>query len=117
MQAVNKATVINTSVGLHEDDFVNIIEFICANTHLSGVYNVTAPSPISNQQFMKAMRAAVGMPFGLPLPEWLLEIGAVLIGTETELILKSRRVVPKKLIEAGYRFKFTDIEEALKDLT
>lgn len=101
---------------LHEDDFVNIIEFICSNTQLSGAYNVTAPSPVSNQQVMKTMRAAVGIPFGLPLPEWLLEIGAILINTETELILKSRRVVPKKLIEAGYQFKFTDIEEALKDL-
>jgi uncharacterized protein len=101
---------------LHEDDFVNIVEFICSNAHLSGVYNVTAPSPIPNQQFMRAMRASIGMSFGLPLPKWLLEIGAILIGTETELVLKSRRVVPKKLLEAGYRFKFRNIEGALKDL-
>lgn len=102
---------------LHEDDFANIIEFICSNIHLSGVYNVTVPSPIPNHQLMKAMRTAVGMPFGLPLPKWLLEIGAILIGTETELILKSRRVIPKRLIESGYQFRFTDIESALKDLT
>lgn len=101
---------------LHEDDFVNIIEFIYSNTHLNGVYNVTSPTPIPNQQFMKAMRKAVGMPSGLPLPKWLLEIGAIIMGTETELILKSRRVVPKKLIEAGYQFKFAKIEEALKNL-
>jgi uncharacterized protein (TIGR01777 family) len=101
---------------IHEDDFVNIIEFICAKGDMHGVYNVTAPTPVPNHHVMKALRTAVGMPFGLPLPKWLLEIGAVLIGTETELVLKSRRVVPKKLIEAGYRFRFTTIEAALRDL-
>jgi uncharacterized protein (TIGR01777 family) len=101
---------------LHENDFVNIVEFICSNAQLNGVYNVTAPSPIPNQQFMRALRTAVGSPLGLPLPKWLLEIGAILIGTETELILKSRRVVPKRLLDAGYRFNFMTVEGALKDL-
>jgi uncharacterized protein len=65
---------------------------------------------------MKAMRVAVGMPVGLSLPKWLLEIGAIAIGTETELILKSRRVIPRKLLEAGFKFRFNNIEDALKNL-
>ena len=101
---------------LHEKDFVQIIHYIILNPGISGVYNVTAPTPIPNSRFMKALRNALGIPFGLPLPKWLLEFGAVIIGTETELILKSRRVVPKKLLELGYQFQFKNIEEALTDL-
>ena len=65
---------------------------------------------------MSAMRKAAGVPFGLPSPRWLLELGAILIRTETELILKSRRVVPGKLSMAGYSFRFNTIEDAFADL-
>jgi len=101
---------------LHEKDFVGIIDFIIANPNLEGAYNVTAPTPVHNTHIMKALRSAVGVPFGLPLPKWLLEFGAVIIGTETELILKSRKVIPKKLLDAGYKFQFAEIEDALNDL-
>lgn len=101
---------------LHEDDFVGIIDFVMKNSSLSGVYNVTAPTPIQNEQLMSSLRAALKVPVGIPLPKWLLEIGAVIIGTETELVLKSRRVIPKKLMEAGYQFKYADIRMALNDL-
>ncbi len=101
---------------LHEVDFARIIDFLIRNERCRGAWNVTAPNPLPNQQFMKAMRAAVGMPFGLPAPSWLLEMGARLIGTETELILKSRRVVPARLREEGFVFRFAYVSEALHDL-
>ncbi|MEO7991825.1 MAG: TIGR01777 family oxidoreductase, partial [Chryseolinea sp.] len=98
---------------LHEKDFVSIIQFLIDDPKTNGEYNVTAPIPVPNNQIMRALRSAVGIPFGLPQPKWLLEFGAVLIGTETELILKSRRVIPKRLIEAGYKFQFDNIEKAI----
>ncbi len=101
---------------LHEKDFVGIVDYIISNPSMKGAYNVTAPKPIPNTEFMKALRHAVGIPFGLPMPKWLLEFGAVLIGTETELILKSRRVVPKRLLDAGYQFQFNSIEKAFEQL-
>jgi len=101
---------------LHEDDFVGIVDFIIANQHLSGAYNVTAPTPVPNRQLMSALRAALKVKIGIPLPKWLLEAGAIIIGTETELVLKSRRVVPRKVVEAGYVFKFDEVNKALRDL-
>lgn len=101
---------------LHEKDFVGIIDHIIANDDMTGVYNATSPKPVRNQQIMRALRKVVRIPFGLPMPKWLLKVGAVIIGTETELILKSRRVVPKKLIISGYKFQYEHIESALTDL-
>lgn len=101
---------------IHEKDFVNVIDFIIENKALSGAINVSSPNPITNEHIMKSLRKAVKMPFGIPMPTWLLEFGALLIGTETELVLKSRRVVPKGLHDAGYHFQFENIESALNDL-
>jgi uncharacterized protein (TIGR01777 family) len=101
---------------LHETDFVKVVDLVISNQELKGVYNVTAPTPITNGHFMRVVRKAIGVPFGVPVPKWLLGFGALLIGTESELILKSRRVVPKRLIDAGYRFEFGTIEDAVKDL-
>lgn len=101
---------------LHEADFIGIVEHAIAHEELSGVINVSAPNPVPNAAFMAALRRACGMPLGLPTPAWLLEIGAVLIRTETELILKSRWVVPKRLLDSGYGFRFPDVEEAMADL-
>jgi uncharacterized protein (TIGR01777 family) len=101
---------------LHEDDFVNIIDFIASNQDINGAYNITAPTPLPNSDFMKAIRHALKIRVGISMPRWLLELGAIIIGTETELILKSRRVVPTKLLEAGYHFKFKEINKALFNL-
>ena len=81
-----------------------------------GVYNVTSPNPVPNNEFMKAIRKVLKMPVGIPTPRWLLSLAALIIGTETELVLKSRRVVPARLTAAGYEFKFDNIETALEDL-
>lgn len=98
---------------LHEDDFVKIIDYIMTHPEMKGVYNLTAPAPVPNHHVMKVLRSSLEMPFGLPLPKWLLEFGALLINTETELVLKSRRVIPRRLLEDGYLFKFDRIEDAL----
>ena len=86
------------------------------NKQLEGVYNAAAPGPVSNENIMGNIREAMHMSIGLPAPKWLLEIGAVLIGTETELIFKSRWVVPVKLLQAGFNFEFPDIKEAVRNI-
>jgi NAD dependent epimerase/dehydratase family enzyme len=101
---------------IHENDFVSVIDYLIDHEHMYGVYNVTAPVPISNRHLMKVLCSTIGIPFGIPMTKWILELGAALIGTETELILKSRRVIPKRLIEEGFGFNYPTIEEALTDL-
>lgn len=101
---------------VHEQDFARMVENLIQEKHLSGVFNVAAPNPIPNKSLMKELRKAMSTPFGFPLPKWLLEIGAFLIRTETELLLKSRRVVPKRLMEEGFKFDYPEIQQALNDL-
>ena len=101
---------------IHEGDVVGIIDFIIKNDSIKGTFNCTSPNPISNQLFMKQLRQSLKVVFGLPAPKTLLEIGALIIGTETELILKSRWVIPEKLIELGYQFEYPTIEKAFENL-
>ena len=83
---------------------------------MKGVYNCSSPNPVDNITFMKTLRKAMAMPFGLTAPKWLLTIGAVLIKTETELILKSRWVLPQKLLQKGYPFSFPTLDNAFQNL-
>ena len=101
---------------LHASDFCRIVEFLNDHSEAKGAYNVTSPVPIRNAEFMTELRGSLHVPFGLPMSQWFLEIGAWLMRTETELILKSRRVIPRRLEEAGYVFQFRNIREALEDL-
>lgn len=100
---------------IHERDCVRAILFLLEND-LSGPVNVCAPSPLPNRDFMRAVRRAFQVPFGLPAPAIAMKIGAVFLQTETELALKSRRVVPKRLLEAGFRFDFGTWNEATRDI-
>ena len=101
---------------VHEEDFARIVEFIIEHKELSGSINMVSPKPSRNKDLMKAIRKSVHRPFGLPMPKWMLEIGAVIIRTETELITKSRNVIPKKLTDAGFKFKYGDLQSALKQI-
>jgi uncharacterized protein (TIGR01777 family) len=101
---------------IHTDDLCRCVEWFFDHPELEGIYNLSSPRPVSNAVFMEALRKAVGRSIGLPAPEWLLRIGAALIGTETELILKSRWVLPTKLQEAGFSWRYGRIEEAIEDL-
>ncbi len=101
---------------LHMDDFINSVDFIMQHDTLDGAINICSPNPLPNAACMAALRRAMHRPFGLPHPRWALEIGAFIIRTETELLLKSRRVVPKRLLDAGFEFQYPNIEEAFNDL-
>lgn len=101
---------------LHEADFCRAVEWVIQHEELSGPVNFTAPNPLPNAEMMRLFREAVGAPFGLPATAWMLEIGAVFLRTETELILKSRRVVPGKLLRSGFAFRFPTMCEAIADL-
>jgi uncharacterized protein len=101
---------------IHASDFCRAIEFLITNEQCKGVYNVTAPRPIENKKFMSLLTNACGMPFGINMPETFLKLGAVIIGTETELVLKSRKVFPERLLDEGFVFEFSGAKEALNNL-
>jgi len=101
---------------IHIADVFNIMLFVMEHKELSGVFNCSAPNPITNETLMKTFREKTHTRFGLPSPAWLLSIGAVLIKTETELILKSRWVIPEKLMKAGYTFKYPMLDGALENI-
>lgn len=101
---------------IHEEDVARLTEWIIKHPEITGPVNCTSPEPVKNTVFMKTMRKELGVPFGLPSPAWFLELGALLIGTETELILKSRWVLPEKLLSSGYQFKFPSVESAFKQI-
>jgi len=101
---------------IHEADFARAVEFLIEHEEFEGPVNVAAPNPLPNREFMEALREAWGMPNGIPIPWFALEIGAFFLRTESELALKSRRVVPGRLLEAGFEFEFPCWPEAAEDL-
>lgn len=101
---------------IHIEDLYRIISFIQEHGELSGVFNTAAPTPVSNKLLMQSIRKHMGIVFGLPAPSWLLKIGAIIIKTETELILKSRWVIPERLSAAGFQFQYPDMDTALKHI-
>lgn len=101
---------------IHENDFAKSVDFLINRVNLNGIFNLCVPIPTDNTMLMKSLRKILKIPFGIPHPRPLLEFGAKLIGTETELILKSRNVIPMRLLQNGYDFSFTNIEIALNDL-
>ena len=102
---------------IHDVDFIRAIEFLVADEELSGPINITSPFPLPNRDFMCCLRRCWCTSYvGVPANSWMLSIGAVLLGTETELILKSRRVVPGRLLNAGFEFHFPNWRGACCDL-
>ncbi len=101
---------------IHDRDFVRAVELLLQRDDIEGPINVAAPAPLPQREFMAALRAATGIPIGLPATRWMAEVGAFVMRTETELVLKSRRVVPGRLLGAGFRFEFTEWAAAANDL-
>lgn len=101
---------------IHGDDFGRALRFLIEREHLSGAVNIAAPQPLPNAEFMRALREAWGARIGLPATRWMLEAGAWAMRTETELVLKSRRVVPARLAEAGFAFSYPEWPEAARQL-
>lgn len=101
---------------IHIDDVCRAIEFLWQHNSLTGVFNLSAPNPVSNVRFMEKLRASTGHRFGLPAMEWQLKLGTAIMGTETELLLKSRWVLPTRLLEEGFTFSFPTIDVAFSDI-
>ncbi|MGW1749659.1 TIGR01777 family oxidoreductase [Streptomyces sp. NPDC002092] len=101
---------------IHERDFVRAVEFLVDRDDLAGPVNLAAPGPLPHRAFMRALRTAWGMPVGLPATRWMAELGAFALRSDTELLLKSRRVVPGRLLEAGFAFEHARWPEAAADL-
>jgi uncharacterized protein (TIGR01777 family) len=101
---------------IHYEDFVRATRWLIDQEEMEGVVNMAAPHPVPNADFMKVLRDAFGTRVGLPATRWMLEIGALFMQTETELILKSRRVVPGRLLEQGFVFKYPHWPDAARDL-
>jgi len=101
---------------IHHEDFVSAIDWLIDHDDVAGAVNLAAPNPLPNAEFMKALRRAWGASIGLPAAAWMLEIGAIFLRTETELILKSRRVVPGRLLREGFGFQFPTWPETAGDL-
>jgi uncharacterized protein (TIGR01777 family) len=101
---------------IHDQDFVRTMDWLIQHEELAGPVNLAAPNPLPNSQFMQTLRKAWGIPFGLPATEWMLELGAFVLRSETELMLKSRRVIPTRLLQSGFTFQFPTWAEAAGDL-
>jgi len=101
---------------IHYEDFIRVVRWLMIHEEVAGAVNVAAPHPVPNAEFMRALREAAGAAVGLPASRWMLEIGAVFMRTETELVLKSRRVVPGRLLESGFSFAFPQWQDAARDL-
>jgi uncharacterized protein (TIGR01777 family) len=101
---------------VHYLDFINALDFLIQREDMSGPVNIASPNPLPNAEFMRELRRAAGVRIGLPATALMLEAGAFVLGTETELILKSRRVIPKRLLDAGFAFTNPDWSTAAEDL-
>src|SRR5437899_3234046 len=101
---------------IHHSDFARAVEWLIARSDLDGAINLASPAPLPYREFMATLRDSAAVPVGLPAARWMLEVGAFVLRTETELILKSRRVVPTRLLESGFVFHFANWHDAARDL-
>ncbi|GAB6926124.1 TIGR01777 family oxidoreductase [Paenibacillus sp. JCM 10914] len=101
---------------IHIEDLYRIVQFLQEHPELDGVLNCSSPNPVTNRDLMEQLRKALNRKWGLPAPKWLLELGAVMIRTETELVLKSRWVIPDRLQRAGFMFRYDTLDKALEQI-
>lgn len=101
---------------IHIEDTCRIIDWLFEHKELEGIFNCSSPNPVTNKVFMNTLRNLTNTSFGLPAYKWMLKLGALIIGTETELVLKSRWVIPAKLLEAGFVFHYPEIKPALQNI-
>lgn len=101
---------------IHDRDFIRSIFWLIEHEEISGVVNLSSPCPLPYAEFQRTLRRAWGMPVGLPATEWMIEVGTWLMRTESELVLKSRRVVPGRLLKGGFAFEYPDWQTAAADL-
>jgi len=102
---------------IHEHDFTNAVQFLIDHNDIDGPVNISSPKPLPQKDFQRDLRSAMNVSIGLPATRWMAEIGAFFMSTDTELILKSRRVVPQRLLDAGYEFSYPNWADAATELT
>jgi uncharacterized protein (TIGR01777 family) len=102
---------------IHQEDFCRAVEWILEHPELRGPVNVVSPNPVTNREMMAVFRKVCGVPIGLPAARWMLEIGAFIMRTETELMIKSRRAVPGKLLASGFQFQYPTFQSALEEIS
>jgi len=100
---------------ISDHDFIRAVEFIMVGD-IAGPVNLSSPNPLPQREFMAALRKAWGVPIGLPASKWMAEIGAFFLRTDTELVFKSRRVVPRRLLDAGFKFERANWPHAAAEL-
>lgn len=101
---------------VHLEDFARSVQWLVEHEELAGPVNCAAPQPVPNAEFMRALRQVYRQPIGLPATRWMLEVGAFVLRTETELLLKSRRVVPGRLLDSGFQFRYPELRPALAQI-
>jgi uncharacterized protein (TIGR01777 family) len=101
---------------IHDHDFLRAVDWLIERDELDGPVNLASPHPLPNAEFMRGLRDAWGVSWGLPASKWMLEVGAFFLRTETELILKSRRVIPGRLLASEFVFQYPDWPVAARDL-
>ncbi len=101
---------------IHARDYCRALQWLVEHPGFSGPVNVVGPNPVPNHEMMRLLRRSCGAPFGLPATEWMLEVGAFILRTETELLIKSRRVIPGRLLQSGFVFEFPTLAAAFDDL-
>ena len=101
---------------VHVQDVCRMIEYFFEDTQLEGTFNCSSPNPVNNETFMATLRNITKTKFGLPAYKWMLKIGSIIIGTEPELVLKSRWVIPAKITKAGFNFKYPLLQDAIKEI-
>ncbi|WP_078434106.1 TIGR01777 family oxidoreductase [Metabacillus halosaccharovorans] len=101
---------------IHVEDLFRVVLFLQNRKDLEGVFNCSAPNPVTNQELMQNLRSMMNVPFGFPAPKWMLELGSILIRTETELVLKSRWVIPERLQKEGFNFTYDTLNKTLQDI-
>ena len=99
---------------IHIDDFVDAVRFLRAHPEVSGPVNLATPETSDDRSLMRIVRRVVRARFGLPTYRWMLELGGLVLGTEAELVIKSRWVIPEKLVDAGFTFRYSDLEAAVR---
>lgn len=101
---------------IHIEDLFRMVIYLQEHSHLEGVFNASSPHPVTNRQLMAALRQQLNVGWGLPSPRWMLEFGARIIRTETELVLKSRWVIPERLEHEGFVFTYNTLDTALAEI-
>lgn len=101
---------------IHEGDLARMVQFIMEETELTGEFNAASPHPVMNKEFMKQLRSQWKIPFGIPAPKWALKVAKQIIGIDPELALKSRYVLPEKVMDAGFEFQYNTLKEAFVEI-